>query len=79
MTEQETKLVLDDEDFPELRSEVRKLCEKYPSKYWLDLENQPRTQVIQPNLFRNSLMLATSPLLFLRNMVVRDFRYGPVP
>ena len=41
MDEQEIKLVLDDEDFPELRSEVRKLCEKYPSKYWLDLEDQP--------------------------------------
>lgn len=30
-----------DDDYPELRSSVAKICEKYPSSYWENLENQP--------------------------------------
>ena len=41
MSNDEAKLILDDEDFPELRNEVRKLCEKYPAEYWLALEDEP--------------------------------------
>ena len=55
MGEQDNKLSLEDEDFPELRTEVRKLCEKYPSKYWLDLENQPQTPATQLSSFKSLL------------------------
>ena len=41
MSDAEAKLILDDEDYPELRTEVRKLCEKYPTEYWLGLEDEP--------------------------------------
>ena len=29
------------EDFPEIRTEVKKLCDAFPGKYWRELENQP--------------------------------------
>jgi len=29
------------EDYPEIREQVRKLCEEFPGEYWRNLENQP--------------------------------------
>ncbi len=40
MSEQSVEFALGD-DYPELRREVAKICEKYPSVYWEHLENQP--------------------------------------
>jgi acyl-CoA dehydrogenase len=40
MSEQTVEFSLGD-DYPDLRSTVAKFCEKYPSTYWEDLENQP--------------------------------------
>ena len=53
MSNDEAKLILDDEDFPELRNEVRKLCEKYPAEYWLALEDEPPGLATQPNLSKS--------------------------
>jgi len=40
MSEQSVEFALGD-DYPELRREVAKICKKYPSAYWEDLEKQP--------------------------------------
>ncbi len=40
MSDQELSMDLG-EDFPELRVEVRKLCENFPGEYWRGLEGQP--------------------------------------
>ncbi len=41
MTEQTAIMDLDDNDYPEIREAVAKICEGFPGQYWRDLEDQP--------------------------------------
>ena len=38
--EQEPLVMSLEEDFPEIREQVTKLCEDYPGEYWRNLEKQ---------------------------------------
>jgi acyl-CoA dehydrogenase len=41
MTDQTPAMDLDDNDYPEIRDAVAKICEGFPGQYWRDLEDQP--------------------------------------
>jgi acyl-CoA dehydrogenase len=41
MTDAQAMMSLEDEDYPEIRDAVRKICEGFPSEYWRNLEDQP--------------------------------------
>jgi acyl-CoA dehydrogenase len=41
MTDQTTIMELDENDYPEIRDAVAKICEGFPGQYWRDLEDQP--------------------------------------
>ena len=41
MTDQTSIMDLDDNDYPEIREAVAKICEGFPGQYWRDLEDQP--------------------------------------
>ncbi|MGY8960735.1 MAG: acyl-CoA dehydrogenase family protein [Alphaproteobacteria bacterium] len=45
---------LDDEDYPEIRDAVRKICEGFPGEYWRNLEDQP-VEGNYPTEFVNAL------------------------
>ena len=40
MTEEALSMSLE-EDYPEIREQVKKLCEEFPGDYWRNLEKQP--------------------------------------
>ena len=46
-----------DDDYPEIREEVRKLCEQFPGVYWRELEDQPPSGSY-PTEFINTLTAA---------------------
>ena len=41
MIDAQAMMSLEDEDFPEIRDAVRKICEGFPGEYWRNLEDQP--------------------------------------
>ncbi|MDE0812540.1 MAG: acyl-CoA/acyl-ACP dehydrogenase [Alphaproteobacteria bacterium] len=41
MIDAQAVMSLEDEDFPEIRDAVRKICEGFPGEYWRNLEDQP--------------------------------------
>lgn len=41
MTDNYPALILDDDDYSDLRDTVRKICEGFPGAYWRDLEDRP--------------------------------------
>ena len=40
MTDQTAMMELDENDYPEIRDAVAKICEGFPGQYWRDLEDQ---------------------------------------
>ena len=40
MTDKTAKMDLDENDYPEIRDAVTKICEGFPGQYWRDLEDQ---------------------------------------
>jgi acyl-CoA dehydrogenase len=41
MIDAQAMMSLEDEDYPEIRDAVRKICEGFPGEYWRNLEDQP--------------------------------------
>ena len=41
MTDAQPTMSLEEEDYPEIRDAVRKICEGFPGEYWRNLEDQP--------------------------------------
>jgi acyl-CoA dehydrogenase len=54
MTDAQAIMSLDDEDYPEIRDAVRKICEGFPGEYWRNLEDQP-VEGNYPTEFVNAL------------------------
>jgi len=54
MTDAQAMMSLDDEDYPEIRDAVRKICEGFPGEYWRNLEDQP-VEGNYPTEFVNAL------------------------
>jgi acyl-CoA dehydrogenase len=41
MTDAQPTMTLEEDDYPEIRDAVRKICEGFPGEYWRNLEDQP--------------------------------------
>ncbi|MBT5109140.1 MAG: acyl-CoA/acyl-ACP dehydrogenase [Rhodospirillaceae bacterium] len=41
MTDAQPTMSLEEDDYPEIRDAVRKICEGFPGEYWRNLEDQP--------------------------------------
>ena len=54
MIDAQAMMSLEDEDFPEIRDAVRKICEGFPGEYWRNLEDQP-VEGNYPNEFVKAL------------------------